>query len=248
MKKEYYIYQVTNLINGKKYIGQHYGKLNDLYLGSGVKLVKAIKKYGKANFKKEILEICSKENIDQKEKDYIKKFNAVEDPQYYNLADGGQLGDGWTTANRYFQQNPEIAKIIYQTNGERLQQWIKDHPEQAKTNTEKMLKSAHEYWANNPEKMIEHMQEVNLAKEQWQKNHPEEHQQQIDKWRKAGSKANSQQIKCVTTGEIFDSQCAASRHYNIPQANISKCLKGERKSAGKHPITKEKMKWELLIN
>ena len=33
--KQYYIYLTINLINGKKYIGKHYGELDDSYLGSG---------------------------------------------------------------------------------------------------------------------------------------------------------------------------------------------------------------------
>ena len=33
--KKHYIYLTTNLINNKKYIGKHYGELNDDYLGSG---------------------------------------------------------------------------------------------------------------------------------------------------------------------------------------------------------------------
>lgn len=56
---DYYIYMTTNLINGKKYIGQHKGKVNDSYLGSGTTITKAIQKYGKENFKKDILCMCA---------------------------------------------------------------------------------------------------------------------------------------------------------------------------------------------
>lgn len=56
------IYKTTNLCNGKYYIGQHRtNNVNDDYLGSGIILKDAIKKYGKNNFKKEILFIFDNE-------------------------------------------------------------------------------------------------------------------------------------------------------------------------------------------
>lgn len=43
MEKQYFIYLTTNLLNGMKYIGYHYGYENDSYLGSGTYILKAIK-------------------------------------------------------------------------------------------------------------------------------------------------------------------------------------------------------------
>ena len=55
-----YIYKTTNLINGKIYIGQHKSSSFDTnYYGSGKLLIKALKKYGKENFKIELIEGCS---------------------------------------------------------------------------------------------------------------------------------------------------------------------------------------------
>ena len=49
------LYETTNLINNKKYIGVHKTiDLNDGYLGSGIYLRNAIKKYGKENLKSHI--------------------------------------------------------------------------------------------------------------------------------------------------------------------------------------------------
>lgn len=244
----YYIYITTNLINGKQYIGQHKGKLNDSYFGSGKNIMKALEKYGKNNFKKEILKICkSRTEADKWEQYYINYYNAVEDDNFYNLQEGGTGGDGWRACQRWLANHPEEAQQIYQKNIERLKQWQKDNPEKNRELViEPMLKASHQWQKDNPEEVAKNMKKVNRAKEKWQKEHPEEHKKQIDAWRKAGSDANSQKIMCVTTGEIFESQSAAARTYGIPQTNISKCIRGERKSAGKHPDTKEKMIWKLV--
>ena len=52
-----YIYLTTNLVNGRKYIGKRISPVFDIkYNGSGTLLKKAINKYGKENFKTEIIE------------------------------------------------------------------------------------------------------------------------------------------------------------------------------------------------
>ena len=57
----YYIYKITNINNGCFYIGSHKTyDLNDGYFGSGIYLKRAIKKYGKESFKKEMLKIHSR--------------------------------------------------------------------------------------------------------------------------------------------------------------------------------------------
>lgn len=250
MKKNYYIYLTTNLINNKKYIGQHYGKINDNYLGSGVLLTKAISKYGKDNFKKEILKVCQNaDELNYWEKYYITYFDAVNNDEYYNLAEGGINSDSFKNWNKYLKEHPEEAKEFYQKNYQKLQKWKEKHPEEYYNKIIIPLIESSKKWRNkHQEEVQEHMKKVNQRKEEWQKQHPEEHQKQVDKWRQAGSIANSQQILCITTGEIFESQCEAARHYNIQQGNISKCLKGERKSAGKHPETGEKLYWKLIEN
>jgi group I intron endonuclease len=86
------IYKTTNLLNGKIYIGKD-TKNNINYLGSGKILNLAIKKYGRKNFKKEILEECNLETIDSKEIFWIQYFNSRDPEVGYNIAEGGNGGD-----------------------------------------------------------------------------------------------------------------------------------------------------------
>ena len=91
----YYIYKITNKINGKTYVGQHkYKKLDDGYMGSGVLLRKAQKKYGIESFAKEILysSIQYKETADDVERFTIAKERSLGKAEY-NIANGGQGGN-----------------------------------------------------------------------------------------------------------------------------------------------------------
>jgi group I intron endonuclease len=85
------VYKTTNLINGKFYVGKD-TKNKQSYLGSGKLLKQAIKKYGKENFKKEVLEHCTNLcDLDKQEIYWIFKTNAIDNG--YNLAKGGSGGD-----------------------------------------------------------------------------------------------------------------------------------------------------------
>lgn len=88
-----FIYITTNDINGKKYIGQK--KIDNKsrwksYLGSGVDLQKDIKKYGKENFTREIIDYADDlKELDMLEIHYIEKYKAVESEEFYNKLNGG---------------------------------------------------------------------------------------------------------------------------------------------------------------
>ena len=95
------IYKTTNLISGKIYVGQDVHN-NPNYLGSGVYINSAIKKYGRKNFKKETIDRAeSKQELDTKEKYWIKFYNCRA-PNGYNLTHGGSgpAGYVWTEKQR----------------------------------------------------------------------------------------------------------------------------------------------------
>ncbi len=90
MKKHYLIYQITNLINGKIYIGKHETfNINDEYMGSGTLIMRSQKKHGIKNFKKEILfEFKNKVEMDNKETELVNEEFVLR-KDVYNLALGG---------------------------------------------------------------------------------------------------------------------------------------------------------------
>ena len=94
----YYIYRITNKVNGKTYIGQHkYKELNDNYMGSGKRLWEAYRKYGLENFEKQILvsNISKGEHADLLEKTFIaSEREKVGIRNCYNIADGGNGNKG----------------------------------------------------------------------------------------------------------------------------------------------------------
>ena len=84
------IYKTLNLINGKFYIGKD-TKDNPNYFGSGIVLRRAIKKYGKENFMKQTIEVCStEEELNEREIYWIDKLDARNPEVGYNILKGGE--------------------------------------------------------------------------------------------------------------------------------------------------------------
>lgn len=82
------IYKTVNQVNGKIYVGRDKHN-NPKYMGSGVLIILAFKKYGKENFIKEILEECNNNELDDREKFWIKELKSQDPKIGYNIADGG---------------------------------------------------------------------------------------------------------------------------------------------------------------
>jgi group I intron endonuclease len=110
-----YNYITTNLVNGKQYIGMHStDNIDDGYLGSGKYLLSSIKKYGKENFKRELIRICETEEIaHNNEADLIKSYNTLT-PNGYNISPKG----GWGTVGCHSEEtklkisNSEKGKFV----------------------------------------------------------------------------------------------------------------------------------------
>jgi group I intron endonuclease len=96
----HYLYQITNLVNNKIYVGVHKTiDINDGYMGSGKVIKHAIEKYGINNFKKDILETFdNSESMYAREKEVVtEEFLSRND--VYNLRRGGNGGFDYINAN-----------------------------------------------------------------------------------------------------------------------------------------------------
>ena len=93
------IYKITNITNGKMIIGlssdikrrwKHHENRLRKNKHSNPHLQNAWNKYGKQNFKFEIILLCSIEELDNEETRLIKKYNTMNPKIGYNLKSGGK--------------------------------------------------------------------------------------------------------------------------------------------------------------
>lgn len=167
MKKYNYVYKITNLVNNKIYIGKHStDDLEDGYMGSGVRLHQAYKKYGLENFNKEVIDYYTTEvELNQGEIYWIAKFNSTDPTVGYNLTYGG---DGLTATEEIRRKLSEAKK------GKQI--WLgKTHSEETKQKISETLKC-------NPlnEERKRKISEAKKGQQPWLgKQHSEETKQKI---------------------------------------------------------------------
>ena len=92
------IYKITNIINNKTYIGQSidirkrfiHHTSESRHQRQHMAISKAIQKYGKDYFCFEILTQCTRDELNDKERYFVEKYNSVA-PNGYNMRSGGDI-------------------------------------------------------------------------------------------------------------------------------------------------------------
>lgn len=215
------IYCIKNLVNGKTYVGQsvciedrkskHLSSLRNNN-NDNRNLQDDWNKYGESSFKFDLLETCSREELDEKESFYISKLKS--DVIGYNLTDGGRRG---------FKHNPELLKLESISQKKRYE----DNPElhvQCRINALKQ-------WSN-PEIKEKITGENNFM---YGKTHTEEARKKISE--KAKGRISHRRIQipvlCVELNKTYSSGTDACYDLNIKNAsNIYDVCKGVRKTCG----------------
>lgn len=219
-----YVYIVTNLINGKKYIGQHKSDIFDpKYLGSGKILKQAILKEGRENFKIDILETCDcKEQLDKCEAEYINKYNAVESTDFYNLKDGG-IGKS-------------VSGVVYITDGVQCKKvlpcelekyfdlgWYKGGPKQSQETKDK--RAASNRGKKHPTAGL------NISKALTGRKIAPEKRINMGKGMVGKPSPTRRAIYCVELEKYFDCIAHAAEYVGGGSPGISSCINGKRKTA-----------------
>ena len=170
-KKYYLIYQVTNNVNGKIYIGMHEtNDLEDDYMGSGKILNKAKEKYGLENFTFKVLMYLQNREEMQLLEHYVvtPEFCARED--VYNIKEGGYGGWDYVNLSSDFAIGTEKRRKQFHAKGgiESQKRFKENHNGMSitrytidnMTNEEyekfyqKRSESVIKYWQENPDKKL----------------------------------------------------------------------------------------------
>lgn len=265
------VYMTTNVINGKKYIGQHQCKTEkDSYLGSGTALVRDIKEYGRKCFVRETLYVAeSQDELNEKEIEFIAKYNAVESSEFYNFARGGLCVEGcmnpmyghvYTEEERkkigngqrgekhwnYGQHWSEEIKAKISESHKGLPAWNKGIP--MREESKKKLSAANS-GKERTDLARQHMREAHLGRK-----HPEEVKQKIGnankRFHENGGRRSAKPVVCVETNTIFASIGDASRFVNRHESAVSACIRGKQETAGGYHwrfATQEEIKAGKLV-
>ena len=209
----YYIYLTTNNINGKNYVGQHYGLLDDSYIGSGKLILRAIDKYGRKNFSKKVIAVCnSYDKLNILETVYIELYKSIGKAEY-NIDKGGK--GAHHPVESLIQQSKSLKRYYKTKEGKLFRQHLheinigKGCSQETK---ELIKKKSNNYW-NSPEGQKQ--KQINSERHKGRK-HSEE---QIEKARISNTgkkrtveqnKANSERIKKLWKDSKYRKQLSDS--------------------------------------
>ena len=222
------VYMHTNRVNGKKYIGITGNKPTYRWNnGEGYKrcprFYNAIKHYGWDAFTHEILYTgLTKEDAEQLEVDMIAKYKTQDNDTGYNLSVGGGVNCGFHRTDE-FKAKLSASKKGLQS-GDKHPFWGMHRSKETKERIraanvgkpkpnyarQKMSDSAHARWSADNQAEREHLRELNIG----------------------ANSAKAKRVVCVETNRLYDCIRAAERENGIANGGITRCCKGERRTAG----------------
>lgn len=245
IEDNYYVYIHINKINNKKYVGitktslkKRWGKNGSEYTRDDrTAFCNAIKKYGWENFEHVIFaDNISKERACALEIILIETLRTRDRRYGYNIQRGGQLGNTGVTFSEESRRKMSEAK-----KGKKLTEEHKKHISEGCKGHKPAIfpeESRNKLRQANMGKKLSDETKIKISEKLTGIIRSEETREKMRK-----NHANKHSVFCPQLNECFSTMTEAYEKYGIPRGNIDKCIKGERKSAGKHPTTGEKLTW-----
>lgn len=248
----HYVYEITNLVNGKKYIGKRSCCCpieEDKYMGSGVLLHKAFKKYGIENFKKNILAVCTSENMAFEYEEKITKHLRVWDnPNYYNMKSGGRGGmTGYNPNEETRDKFRKKAKLMWEDD-EFRSNTINKLKNPSEETSRRLSEASIKKWANKD--FISKQKES--RKKYWENSERKkelsfkmsiDNPMKKESARKKLSETKTNKVICINNMQIFKSAIDAGEYAGVGATNIRKCCTGKGLTAGRCPMSNEPLIW-----
>ena len=239
-----YVYMVKNLVNGKIYFGITVNDFKKRYSGDISKythndhLKRSINKYGIENFEiNEQFDVAyNEDDLWDLEDMYICLYDTIKNG--YNERRSGSKHKG----RGHFEHTEETKhKLSEAMRGEKNPNYGKQHTEEHKRKLSETMKGE-----KNPNygKQMSEEQKHKISEARKCQTLSEEHKQKIGQSIKGSKNGNAHKVICLETGQVFDCLVDAKKWCGLgSHTSISENCKKKRKSAGKHPITSEKLHW-----
>lgn len=242
------IYKITNLINGKVYIGQTNGDGSDrrrLHLSrlrrdvhANNHLQNAFNKYGEENFIFDVFCRCPIDKLDEIEIKLIAEQK--ESGNCYNIENGGRFMKMMDSSTK-----EKIRKILSEKHREDKvfrENYMKVHAKKIIClNNMKVYESINKasQELNLRRKWIEQVLYGNNKYAKCENGilYQFKYYQEGEKYKSRELKENvrtaKRKVVCINTGEIFDDSGIASKKYGVSRNNIMRCCRRDRNYAGR---------------
>lgn len=212
------IYSITNIVNGKKYVGQsvnvksrirnHRWALNH-NCHQNDHLQKSFNKYGKDCFVFDIVCECQEDQLDELERFYIDLYNCIDSNFGYNSETGGNL-------NKHLSQEVRL-KMSIMRKGENSGMWGKNHTEETKAIMREKALGRHMSDEAKAKSSVSHKGKLAKA------------------------------LYCIEADMVFPSSLEAAEFAGLKsRSSIFENLAGRKSYAGRHPETGEPLHWMKL--
>lgn len=241
-----FIYITTNKINNKKYIGQKtFGRSWKEYLGSGTYLKKDIQKYGRENFEREIVFLCKDiESLNEQERMFIKKFDAIRNPNFYNVGVGGNNSVGYSSWDSLPKEEKERLRELFRIkNTGKGNPFYGRHHSQETKNILREKSRSRAFGADNPfygkhhsEKTLAILREKALARQSGEKNsfYGRHHSEESKRKMSMKAKPVGQYDIALNLIRVFSSTKEAAEITGISLTGIRQCVIGANKTSGNY--------------